>query len=258
MKKILNWVLPAFLGIVPVLGMDEVGVINDPFFIKENMARSISRVVENGPKIMAQVTVTDDTGITKSKLAEALCAPVGWQNNDDQLNAQEIINAQIICGPDLLEKHHVRALRVPYTLEKETEGKFLQGVPMKEDDALPVGEAVEVCKLIDYKRPDGTHYIKSGETLYELLLEETRAPGPEFRHCQREWYEISKFKKITRHQVQTYSRTDVKRTMYRISDTGDKVEISTVLTPELKPSLFEPEVPTCGQKNWPANYKIVS
>ena len=128
MKKILNWVLPAFLGIVPVLGtgmgMDEVGVINDPFFIKNNVARSISRVVENGPKIMALVTVTDDSETTKSKLVEALCATVGWQNNDDQLNAQETINAQIICGPDFLEKHHVRALRVPYTLERETEGKF--------------------------------------------------------------------------------------------------------------------------------------
>ena len=129
---------------------------------------------------------------------------------------------------------------------------------MKENDALPIGETVEVCKLIEYKRPDGTTHIKSGETLYELLLEETRVPGPAFRHCQQEWDEISRFKKITRHRVQTYSRTDVTRTTYRLSNTGDRIEISREVIPELKPSLYEPEVPTCGEKIWPVNYKIVS
>jgi hypothetical protein len=257
MKKILNWVLPAFLGIVPALGAEDLGIINDSFFTKDGVARSISRVVENGPKIMAQVTGTDSNE-TRNKLVEALCATVGWQNNDDQLNAQEIINAQIICGPDFLEKHHVRALRVPYTLEKETEGKFLQGILMKENDALPVGETVAVCKLIEYKRPDGTIFIKSGETLYELLLEETRVTGPEFRHCQYEWDIISQFKKKTRHRVQTYTRQDVTQTTYRIPTIGDRIELSRTTVVELKPGPYEAEVPTCGQKSWPANHKIVS
>lgn len=257
MRKLLKWVLPAFLGIVPALGMDEVGIINDPFFIKDGVARSISRVVESGPKIMAQVTATDPNE-TRNKLAEALCATVGWQNNDDQLNAQEIVKAQIICGSDFLEKDHVRALRVPYTVVKETEGRSRQGVPMKENDTLPVGETVEVCKLIEYKRPDGTFYIKTGETLYQLLLEETRVAGPQFRHCQKEWPEISRFKKITRHQVQTYDRTNVTQTIYRIPAEGDRLELSKTTVVELKPKLYEPEVPTCGEKIWPVNYKIVS
>jgi hypothetical protein len=46
MKKLLKWVLPALMGIVPVWGMDEAGMINDPFFIKDGVARSISRVIE--------------------------------------------------------------------------------------------------------------------------------------------------------------------------------------------------------------------
>jgi hypothetical protein len=208
---------------------------------------------------MAQVTATDPNE-TRNKLVEALCATVGWQNNDDQLNAQEIIKAQIICGSDFLEKEYTRALHVAYAPLKETEGKLLHGILMKEGDSLPVGETVEVCKLIEYKRPDGTLYIKSGETLYQLLLEETRVPGPEFRHCQREWPEISKFKKITRHQVQTYNRTDVTQTMYRIPTIGERLELSKATVVELKPKPggYEPEVPTCGEKNWPANSKVVS
>lgn len=259
MKKLLQWVLPAFLGIVPILGAEEMGIINDPFFTQDGAARSISRVIEAGPKVMAQVTATD-ANETKNKLVEAMCATVGWQNNDDQLNAQEIIKAQIVCGPDFLEKEHTKALRTPYTPIKETEGRLLRGIPMKGGDSLPVGERVDVCKFIEYKRPDNTIFMKTGDVLYQLLLEETRVAGPEFRNCQREWEIISQFKRKTRHQVQTYTRVDVTQTTYRIPTVGDRLELSKTVVVELKPKQpggYEPDVPTCGEKIWPVNYKIV-
>jgi len=258
MKKLLSWVLPAFIGIVPSFGMDEVGIINDPFFTKDGVVRSISRVIENGPKVIAQVTATDAEETTKNKLVEALCATVGWQNNDDQLNAQEIIKAQIVCGSDFLEKDHVKALQTPYTLLRETEGKLLHGILMKEEDSLPVGEPIDVCTLMEYKRPDNTTFIKNGDVLYQLLLEETRIVGPEFRHCQHEWNIISRFQQKTRHRVQTYTREDVTQTTYRIPAEGDRFELSKTVVIELKPKLYEHEVPTCGEKIWPVNYKIVS
>jgi hypothetical protein len=260
MKELLKWVFPAFLGIVPALGTQEAGIIEDPFFTKPGVACSISRVVESGPKLMAQVTATDDEN-TKIKLVEALCATVGWQNHDDRLYAQEIVKAQVICGSEFLEKEHTKALQVPYTLLKETEGRSLQGIPMKDSDSLPIGQRVQVGKLLEYQRPDKTTFVKAGETLYELLLEETRTPSADLRHCQREWQEISRFKKITRHQVQTYTRTDVTRTTYRLSlGIDEKIELSKSMIPELKPKAggYEGEVPTCGEKILPANYKIVS
>ena len=239
--------------------MDEVGIINDPFFIKDGIARSISRVIENGPKIMAQVTATD-THETKNKLVEALCATVGWQNNDDQLYAQEIVKAQIICGSELLEKEHVKALRFPYTLVKETRGNFFGEIPLKEED-IRVGVPVDVYSLIEYKRPDNTPFIKCGELLGHLSLEETRAVGSEFRHCQREWDITSQWQRKTRHQVQTYTREDVVKTLYGISIDGqERRELSKTTVVELKPKPggYEPEVPTCGEKIWPVNSKIVS
>jgi len=92
------------------------------------------------------------------------------------------------------------------------------------------------------------------------LLEETRVPGLEFRHCQHEWDIISQFKKKTRHRVQTYTRQDVTQTTYRIPTTGDRIELSKTTVVELKPKPggHEHEVPNCGDKNLPVNYKIVS
>ena len=56
MKKILNWVLPDFLGIVPVLGMDDSpGEIKDSFFTKKETAVSIRMVYESGQNVMAMV-----------------------------------------------------------------------------------------------------------------------------------------------------------------------------------------------------------
>lgn len=260
MKTLLKWVLPAFLGIVPALGMDQAGIIDDPFFVKEGTACSISRLVEVGTTIKALVTATDALE-NKTKLVEAMCAPAGWQNNDTELFAQERVKAQVLLSNgDLLEKEHAKALRVPYTLVKETEGRVLQGIPMKEKDSLPVGEPVEVSKLIEYQRPDGTIHVKSGEMLYELLLEETRVPGAAFRYCQREWEIFSQLKRKTRHQVQTYNRTDVTLTTYRIPVTGERIELSKTVRVELKPMPggFEPEVPTCGEKALPAGAVIVS
>ena len=46
MKKVLKWVFPALLGIVPTMGAD-AGIIDDPLFTEG--ACSIRMVVEAGP-----------------------------------------------------------------------------------------------------------------------------------------------------------------------------------------------------------------
>ena len=58
--------------------------------------------------------------------------------------------------------------------------------------------------------------------------------------------------------MQTYTRQDVTQTTYRIPTIGDRIELSKTTVVELKPGLYEAEVPTCGQKNLPVNHKIVS
>lgn len=259
MKKLLKWVLPAFLGIVPILGADDsIGEIKDPFFTKDSTVRSISRVVESGPKLMAQVTATDNVE-TKNKLVEALCATVGWQNNDAQHYAQEIVKAQVICGSDFLEKDHVKALKTNYEVLDELEiRKLLNGSEVKETYEPLVGETVVVSKAQLYKRPDGSTYKEPGVELYQLMLEETRTPQPAFRHCQKEWKRFTQWENKTRHQVQTYARTDVTRTLFKVITGEEKIVWSTKVITELKPIQYEPEVPTCGHGDFPANSVIVS
>jgi len=208
MKNLLKGAVLTLLSIVPVLGA-EVGIINDPFFTAGGAVRSISRVLESGPRLMAQVTATQvivpDRSETRNILVEALCAPIGWANHDDELYSQERVRAQVICGPDLLEMEHTRALHAPYAEIRRTEGRFLRGTLMREGDPLPVGETVNVRQLIEYRRPDHTIYILTGTPLYDLLVEETRASAGSIRHCQREWEIFSQWQRKTRHQVQTYN-----------------------------------------------------
>lgn len=258
MKKLLNWVLPAFLGIVPAWGMEQPGIIEDPFFTSPGTACSIRMVVEAGPAIKALVDATNETQ-TKSKLVEALCATTGWKMNDPELFGQEQVNAQVICGTQVLEKEHTRAFKTIYKLIGESELKTLGGAEVKETYQPLVGETVTVFKAALYQRPDGTTYKKIGEELYELTCEETRTTGAPFRHCQREWDIISQWKKKTRHQVQTYTRVDVTQELVKLLlKPAERISLSKTTRVELKPAGFEPEVPTCGHGAFPVNAVIIS
>lgn len=265
MKTLLKWVFPALLGIVPAFGM-ELAEIKDDFFLKAKIVTP-GGVIQRGNNFFMSVDATQDEANTQSKRFPCDYTRTKWEYHDEASPpfAKEVGNASLFCGnTELTIRDYVSSTEHPYALIGKGEGRFIDGIQLKDTDSLPIGKRVQVCEVLKYKRPgdlgEAAPVEKRGDTLYELLLEETRTPGAEFRHCQREWQEISRFKKITRHQVQTYTRTDVTQITYRLPiGTDEKIEMSKNQIAELKPKAggYEGEVPTCGEKVLPTNHRFV-
>jgi hypothetical protein len=139
---------------------------------------------------------------------------MGWEHHDPEHVSYEKVSAQVICGAQLLEKEYAKKLKTNYKPIGESEIRTLNGSEVKDTYDPAVGETVTVSKATLYERPDGSVYKEIGESLYQLILEETSSAGANFRICEREWDIISQWKKKTRHQVRTYGRTDVTRTLF--------------------------------------------
>lgn len=271
MKKILQWVVPVFLGLAPTWGAEDIA---DKTFLSKEGIYSISGVYEETggdgrtciKAIVDGTFLTQFEGTTETVRREVVArfSQTGWEHNDRDLKSKQKGKVFILANGVKIDAptSYTRDLEFPYEsikLEQPKEGKFLKGALLQGTDLLPLGERVQVCLVSDYLRPDKTIYTTYGQALYELLREETRVPGTAIRHCQKEWDIISQWKKKTRHEVQAYSRTDVTETTYRIPvGTDEKIIVSQDTVAELKPVQYEGEVPTCGEKQLPAKYRIVN
>lgn len=168
MKKLLQWVLPAFLGIVPVLGGDEI--ITDPFFTKSDTAVSIRMVYESGPNVVALVDATDSTK-TASLKVNAACAPDGWDMDDTARLYREKVLAQVICGTQALEKAYTKRQEFPYDPISSVQGaSFVNDVLVERADLLP-GVKVSLRNLQHFQRPNKTKLEVKSDIIQEAIVQ---------------------------------------------------------------------------------------
>ncbi|MGV8947871.1 MAG: hypothetical protein ACOH2E_00655 [Candidatus Paracaedibacter sp.] len=178
MKKLLNWVLPAFLGIVPVLGMDDsAGEIKDSFFTKKDTAVSIRMVYESGQNVMAMVDATDSKE-TKSKKVITECAPDGWEMNDETRTYKEKVIAQIICGTEMLEQAYTKRLESGYIPLVELKGANFVGDILIANADLQPGTKATLHNLSRFERPNKTILETKGPVLQEIIAQIWYKDGP--------------------------------------------------------------------------------
>lgn len=157
MKKLLNWVLPAFLGIVPVLGMDETtSFLNNPKCIY-----SISEAYEDGDDVKAIVDRTTETGSHSQLHVKAIFTHVRWKN-DDEARISKDEGKVIVFSNGKNEKPYTKEAEHPYDIKEPTATINLFAGNSVTNSNLPLGEAVDTFQQTVYERKDKTTYTDKG------------------------------------------------------------------------------------------------
>lgn len=157
MKKILNWVLPAFLGIVPVLGMDETTkFLNNPKCIY-----SIAEVYEDGDDVKAIVDRTTETSNHSQMHVKAVFTHVRWKN-DDEARISKDEGKVIVFSNGRNEKLYTKEAEHPYDIKEPTTTINLFAGNSVTNSNLPLGEAVDTFQQTVYERKDKTTYTDKG------------------------------------------------------------------------------------------------
>lgn len=152
MKKLVKWVAPVFLGILPTWSAD--GKITDPFFTNPGTKVSIKSVYESGPNVMALVEADDSKGKPVSIRVAATCVPNGWEMDDTTRLYREKVLAKVTYGKDTIEQSYTLTQEVPYPLTGTySDVPFINSDHVKPQDLLP-GMKATLHTMFRYQRPD--------------------------------------------------------------------------------------------------------
>lgn len=153
MKKLLSWVLPAFIGIVPALGMDDpTNFLNQPKSIY-----SISDVYEDGDDVMAIVDRTTETGDHKQQHVKAKFTHIRWENND-ATHISKDAGKVLVFSNGRNEQPYTKETEHPYDVKEPTTTINLFSSSILTDANLPLETAVDTFQQTVYERKDKTTY----------------------------------------------------------------------------------------------------
>jgi hypothetical protein len=163
MKKLVQWVLFAFLGILPALGLDDDAFLNQPGATYR--ATFNEEEGEDGKvRLFASVKASFPDGTIMRRRVSASFKPAEWFHYDreDWLFSKRTGVAYIMCNDEEIGASYTRSVQHPYELLRESSVNLLGGVSTP-DEELPLGIKIGVATQKEFRRVDGS--------LYRLLSE---------------------------------------------------------------------------------------
>ena len=157
MKKLLKWVLPAFLGIMPILGTDQA---DKDFLNRPNTIYSISDVYEDGNGVRAIVDATPAAGESMQQHVKALFTHIRWEHDDPHHFSKSAGKILVFSSNGRNEKPYTRKEEHPYILTEPTRIINLLAGETLTNANLPLDQAVETYEQTVYERKDNTLYIE--------------------------------------------------------------------------------------------------
>jgi hypothetical protein len=223
MRKLVNWILPAVLGITQVFAAEETDqtFCNQPGAVYSiNYAFDDMNPQDNSKRYVAAVDRTiAEPFSTKQREVVARFRNPAWAMND--VNKIGILSGTvfIICNGQQVTKSYTHQEGTPYEIVSRIErARFCDGNQIAEDQSLPVGKEVEVRQATTYKRPDNSLFIEQGNLLYKLILEEEVKPRVRYAVCINHNHHGGKNPLQTRHDLQLAAGGDVVQKTFQIVD----------------------------------------
>ncbi len=163
MKKLLKWVLPTFIGIVPTLGMEQALIEGKIALSQPKVIFSVRDTVTMKDNLIARVDITPNTGEPKLVKVKAHFDSRNWLDQIDKDGAygQE---TGILYDSDLdivLSENYILPKIHRYN---ETSSPVLTASinltpviePFSSLKIIPFGAPVDVCQKGEYERPGGS------------------------------------------------------------------------------------------------------
>lgn len=238
-----------------VFSMENVGIIEDPFFKDPGTAVKIKHIFPHKDSVMVVVEGLKDKD-TRLLSLSPFCSST-FIHNDEKHTSQEKLSLTVVCGDKLIAEAYMRDTLFPYVFLRDIEDKIGE---------LTLEGSCTFYKMKEFQRKDGSILRECGEALYKLDLKQERRAIQDVKVCIREWTIISQWQKKKRHARNHYTAIDIYNVTTRtpiLVITGDNalpvVIKEEFVRKELKFKLQESESPECGDngKSLPNNSIIL-